>query len=148
MALYSTGMRRSELVRLRVEDIDSERMVIHIHKGKGGKDRDVPLCPRLLETLREYWRWKKPRTWLFPGQPRAEGKHLTDKAVWHVCNDAARHAGIKKRVSPHMLRHASAYYTTFQSSFILKAIGLDQAQSAAVYGLRAQLAHAPVQRAG
>lgn len=108
MALYSTGMRRSELVGLRVDDIDSERMVIHIHKGKGGKDRDVPLCPRLLETLREYWRWKKPRTWLFPGQPRAEGKHLTDKAVWHVCHDAARHAGIKKRVSPHMLRHSFA----------------------------------------
>ena len=108
MALYSTGMRRSELVHLRVEDIDSERMVIHIHKGKGGKDRDVPLCPRLLETLREYWRWKKPRTWLFPGQPRADGKHLTDKAIWHVCNDAARHACIKKRVSPHMLRHSFA----------------------------------------
>jgi integrase/recombinase XerD len=108
MALYSTGMRRSELVRLRVEDIDSERMVIHVHKGKGGKDRDVPLCPRLLETLREYWRWKKPKTWLFPGQPRAEGNHLSDKAVWHVCNDAAQHAGIKKRVSPHMLRHSFA----------------------------------------
>ena len=108
MALYSTGMRRSELVRLRVEDIDSERMVIHIHKGKGGKDRDVSLCPRLLETLREYWRWKKPKTWLFPGQPRADGKHLTDKAIWHVCNDAARHVGLKKRVSPHMLRHSFA----------------------------------------
>ena len=66
MTLYSTGVRRSELVRLRVEDIDSERMVVHIRKGKGGKDRDVPLCPKLLETLREYWRWKKPKTWLFP----------------------------------------------------------------------------------
>jgi site-specific recombinase XerD len=108
MALYSTGMRRSELVQLRVEDIDSERMIIHIRKGKGGKDRDVPLCPRLLETLREYWRWKKPKTWLFPGQPRANGEHLTDKAVWYACADAARHAGLKKRVSPHMLRHSFA----------------------------------------
>ena len=108
MALYSTGMRRSELVHLRVEDIDSERMVIHIRKGKGGKDRDVPLCPKLLETLREYWRWKKPKTWLFPGQPRASGEHLTDKAVWYACADAARHAGFKKRVSPHMLRHSFA----------------------------------------
>ena len=108
MALYSTGMRRTELVRLRVEDVDSERMVIHIHKGKGGKDRDVPLCPRLLETLREYWRWKKPKAWLFPGQPRADGNHLTDKAIWHVCKIAAQHAGIKKRVSPHMLRHSFA----------------------------------------
>ena len=108
MALYSTGMRRSELVRLRIEDIDSERMVIHIRKGKGGKDRDVPLCPKLLETLREYWRWKKPRTWLFPGEPRGNGDHLTDKAVWYACDEAARHAGLKKRVSPHMLRHSFA----------------------------------------
>jgi integrase/recombinase XerD len=108
MTLYSTGMRRSELVRLRVEDIDSPRMVIHIHQGKGGKDRAVPLCPRLLETLREYWRWKKPKTWLFPGQPQENGNHLTDKAVWYVCNDAAPHAGINKRVSPHMRRHSFA----------------------------------------
>ena len=74
MLLYSTGIRRSELVRLRVEDIDSKRMVIHIRQGKGGKDRDVPLCPKLLETLREYWRWRKPKTWLFargtPTRPR------------------------------------------------------------------------------
>ena len=108
MTLYATGMRRSELVRLRVEDIDSQRMVIHIHQGKGRKDRDVPLCPRLLETLREYWRWRKPKTWLFPGQPIDAGNHLTDKAVWNTCNDAALHAGIKKRVSPHMLRHSFA----------------------------------------
>ena len=66
MALYSTGMRRSELVHLKVEDIDSEPIVIHMQADKGGKDRDVPLCPRLLETLREYWRWKKPNSWLFP----------------------------------------------------------------------------------
>jgi site-specific recombinase XerD len=108
MTLDSTGMRRSELVRLRVEDIDSQRRVIHIHQGTGGKDRDVPLCPRLLETLREYWRWKKPKTGLFPGQPHENGNHLTDKTVWYVCNDAAQHAGIKKRVSPHILRHSFA----------------------------------------
>jgi integrase len=69
MALYSTGLRRSELVHLRVEDIDSERMVIHVHKGKGGKDRDVPLCPRLLETLREYWAGRNPGPGSFPVNP-------------------------------------------------------------------------------
>jgi integrase/recombinase XerD len=109
MTLYSTGMRRSELVRLRVEDIDSKRMVVHIRQGKGGKDRDVPLCPKLLETLREYWRWRKPTTWLFP-QIGSRGKtgHITAHTVWYACDQAARHAGLKKRVSPHMLRHSFA----------------------------------------
>ena len=87
MALYSTGMRRSELVHLRVEDIDSERMVVHIRKGKGGKDRDVPLCPKLLETLREYWRWKKPRTWLVPAEPRGNGGYKLDCVNGHRKND-------------------------------------------------------------
>jgi len=109
MLLYSTGMRRSELVRLRVEDIDSKRMIVHIRQGKGGKDRDVPLCPRLLETLREYWRSKKPKTWLFPaGIARRGDDHLTDKEIWYVCSEAARHAGLRKHVAPHMLRHSFA----------------------------------------
>jgi len=110
MLLYSTGVRRSELVRLRVEDIDSERMIVHIRQGKGGKDRDVPLSSKLLDTLREYWRWKKPKTWLFPRgiAKRGDNQHLTDKAVWYVCAEAARHAGLKKRVAPHMLRHSFA----------------------------------------
>ena len=109
MLLYSTGVRRSELVRLRVEDINSQRMVVHIRQGKGGKDRDVPLCPKLLETLREYWKVKKPKTWLFPaGIARRGDDHLTAKEVWHICSEAARHAGLKKRVAPHMLRHSFA----------------------------------------
>jgi len=109
MTLYSTGMRRGELVRLQVEDIDSKRMVVHIRQGKGGKDRDVPLCPKLLETLREYWRWRKPTTWLFPQiGSRGTTGHITAHTVWYACDQAARHAGLKKRVSPHMLRHSFA----------------------------------------
>ena len=109
MLLYSTGVRRSELVRLRLEDIDSKRMVVHIRQGKGGKDRDVPLCAKLLETLREYWKVKKPKTWLFPaGIARRGGDHLSAKEVWHICSEAARHAGLNKRVAPHMLRHSFA----------------------------------------
>jgi integrase/recombinase XerD len=61
MLLYSTGMRRSEASLLKVSDIDSQRMVIHIHRGKGMRDRDVPLTPKMLEALRDYWRWKKSR---------------------------------------------------------------------------------------
>ena len=110
MTLYSTGMRRAELTRLKVSDIDRERMVIHIRQGKGGKDRDVPLSPKLLETLREYWRWKKPKEYLFPcgiGRP-AKGEHLTSKAVYHACKGAARRAGIQKNIGPHSLRHSFA----------------------------------------
>jgi integrase len=64
--LYATGVRRTEAARIKVEDIDSKRMVIHIRQGKGARDRDVPLSPKLLEELRSYWQWKKPRGYLFP----------------------------------------------------------------------------------
>ena len=107
MILYSTGVRRSELVRLKVEDVDSKRMVIHVRQGKGSKDRDVPLSSKLLETLREYWRWAKPKTYLFPGQSGPDAP-LTAKAVWHACQGAVRRAGIPKKISPHCLRHSYA----------------------------------------
>ena len=106
MTLYSTGIRRAELVHLKVSDVDSQRMVIHIHQGKGRKDRDVPLSPKLLETLREYWRCVKPRNYLFPGQ--SGDAPLTTKAVWHACHGAVQRAGIQKRISPHSLRHSYA----------------------------------------
>jgi len=67
MTLYATGMRRAELAKLKVTDIDKPRMVVHIHQGKGNRDRDVPISEKLLETLREYFRWMKPKTYLFPG---------------------------------------------------------------------------------
>ena len=66
LVLYATGARRAEAARIMVEDIDSQRMVIHIRQGKGAKDRDVPLSPKLLEELRSWWRWKKPQGYLFP----------------------------------------------------------------------------------
>ena len=106
MTLYSTGLRRSELVRLKVADIDSQRMVIHVCQGKGRKDRDVPLSPKLLETLREYWRSARPKTYLFPGY--GGDLPLTPKAVWHACHNAVQRAGIEKKISPHSLRHSYA----------------------------------------
>ena len=110
MTLYATGVRRAELSRLKVEDIDSQRMIVHIRQGKGNRDRDVPLTPKLLKTLREYWQWMKPKTYLFPGMVnnwRAD-KPLTPKCVWSAVQDAAKRAGITKRVSPHTLRHSWA----------------------------------------
>jgi site-specific recombinase XerD len=110
MTLYATGLRRAELCHLKVSDIDSERMVIHVRQGKGGRDRDVLLSPKLLETLREYWRWMKPRTYLFPGTVKnwRADVPVTTKIVWIAVTEAARRAGITKRVSPHTLRHSFA----------------------------------------
>ena len=110
MTLYATGLRRAELCHLKVSDIDSERMVIHVRQGKGGRDRDVLLTPQLLQTLREYWRWMKPRTYLFPGTVnnwRADVP-ITEKIVWTAVAEAAKHADITKHVSPHTLRHSFA----------------------------------------
>ena len=110
ITLYSIGMRRAELCHLKVEDIDSKRMLIRIRHGKGGRDRDVPLSPKVLETLREYWRWMKPKTYLFPGTisgSRAD-KPITAKVLWEACREAAQRAGITKAVRPHLLRHSFA----------------------------------------
>jgi integrase/recombinase XerD len=110
MTLYGTGMRRSELARLKVSDIDSQRMILRVVAGKGGKDRDLPLSPALLETLREYWRWRKPKLYLFPTRTlgRRLDQPISDKTVWIACSEAARRAGIRKRVTPHTLRHSWA----------------------------------------
>jgi integrase/recombinase XerD len=110
MTLYSAGLRRAELCQLKVSDIDSGRMVIHVRQGKGSRDRDVKLSPRLLETLRQYWHWMKPRTYLFPGMihQRRQDKPLTTKSVWSAVQGAAKRAGIRKKISPHTLRHSWA----------------------------------------
>jgi integrase/recombinase XerD len=110
MTVYSTGMRRAEMCQLKVADIDSDRMLIHIRQGKGRRDRDVPLSPKLLETLRQYWLWMKPKTYLFPGTvngSRAD-KPITPKMLWEACREAAQRAGITKAVRPHLLRHSFA----------------------------------------
>lgn len=112
MTLYATGMRRAELARLKISDIDSHRMVIHIKGGKGRQDRDVILSPRLLDALRQYWRElkRKPSQWLFPGGSSHIADHpITPKVVYHACCQAARRAGLQeKKVHPHTLRHCFA----------------------------------------
>jgi len=110
MTLYACGLRRTEAARLKVSDIDSQRMMIRVTHGKGGVDRDVPLSPTLLDTLREYWRWMRPKTYLFPGTEngwRAD-KPITSKMIWAAVRFAAEKAGITKPVSPHLIRHSFA----------------------------------------
>lgn len=109
MTLYGTGVRRAELTHLRVSDIDSQRMVVHVKGGKGRKDRDVMLSMKLLEALREHWVRYKPKEWLFPGGKHHKLNHpITSKVVWHACREAAKRAGLEKKVHPHILRHCFA----------------------------------------
>ena len=111
MTLYATGLRCAELTRLKVRDIDSQRMVLHVQGGKGRRDRDVMLSPKLLEELRQYWQrlLRKPKVWLFPGKRSHDADQPIDcKTVWHTCHKAARRAGLKKSVHPHTLRHCFA----------------------------------------
>jgi len=111
MTLYATGVRRAELTHLKVTDVDSQRMVIHVRGGKGRKDREVMLSPKLLQELREHWRRlrRKPSVWLVPGRSDHCGARPIDtKTVWHACQQAARRAGLQKTVHPHTLRHCFA----------------------------------------
>jgi site-specific recombinase XerD len=110
LTLYGAGLRRAELCELKVSDIDSQRMMLRVERGKGGRDRDIPLSPTLLAALRTYYRWMRPQTYLFPGQEhgwRAD-KPLTSRCIWDAVRYAAKTAGIDRRVSPHTLRHSYA----------------------------------------
>lgn len=106
MTAYSAGLRVSEVIHLRVSDIDSERMVIRVDQGKGNKDRYVPLSERLLPVLRQYWRAVRPPEWLFPGQN--PNKSLGRSSVDRFLRETKKRAGITKNVSLHSLRHSFA----------------------------------------
>ena len=106
---YAAGLRISEALHLKPADIDGQRMVIRVEQGKGRKDRYVMLSPKLLETLRSYWRTARPSDgWLFPGY--IPGLPITQKAVEHACQRAHQVAGIRKPITPHLLRHAFAVH--------------------------------------
>ncbi|MBI5969382.1 MAG: site-specific integrase [Deltaproteobacteria bacterium] len=106
MTIYSAGLRVSEVVHLKVSDIDSQRMTIRVQQGKGQKDRYTLLAQRTLEVLREYWKEYRPQGWLFPGKPETEP--LSVSAVQRVFEKILLQAGIKKPASVHTLRHSFA----------------------------------------
>jgi site-specific recombinase XerD len=111
---YGAGLRATEVVSLKVSDIDSKRMIIRIEQGKGGKDRNVMLSPHLLELLRTWWKAARPRGWLFPGRDPAQP--MTTRQLNRACHAAAQMAEINKRVSLHTLRHSFATHLLEQNT--------------------------------
>jgi integrase/recombinase XerD len=103
---YGAGLRVSEVANLKVSDIDSRRMLIRVEEGKGRKDRNAMLSPRLLELLRDWWWVGRPTTWLFPGQDPL--LPITTRQLYRAVREAAEAAEIKTRVTPHTLRHSFA----------------------------------------
>jgi integrase/recombinase XerD len=103
---YAAGLRVSEVVRLKVSDIDAQRLVLHIRCAKGHKDRLVPLSALLLQRLRDYWQQYRPRDWLFPGQNGTAP--ISIGQVQRVCRQAVLASGLRKKASMHTLRHSYA----------------------------------------
>jgi integrase/recombinase XerD len=110
---YGAGLRASEVVSLKIGDIDSQRMVIRVEQGKGRKDRYVMLSPHLLELLRAWWKAARPQGWLFPGRDRVQP--VTTRQLNRACHAAAQMAEIDKNVSLHTLRHSFATHLLEQS---------------------------------
>lgn len=106
LTLYAAGLRLSEAAQLTIADIDSQRMQLKVTLGKGAKERRVPLSPRLLQQLREYWKHERPSTWLFPG--RTHDVSLSSTTIQKVFKTAVTKTGLQKNITPHTLRHSYA----------------------------------------
>jgi site-specific recombinase XerD len=111
---YAAGLRISESIALTPPAIDSKRMVLRVEQGKGKKDRYVMLSPKLLTTLRDWWRLERPQHWLFPGN--LPGQHITSDAVEQECQKAHAACKIPKPITPHSLRHAFAVHLLEQGT--------------------------------
>ena len=107
--LYATGLRCAEAQQLKVTDIDSQRMLVHVREGKGKFPRQVKLSPKLRELLRIYWRWRKPKEWLFPGQRPGLPMHLS--GIRQICQQLRKKVGLAKPVTPHVFRHYLPFLT-------------------------------------
>jgi integrase/recombinase XerD len=99
MTIYAAGLRVSEVTHLRLSDIDSQRQVICVRQGKGHKDRQVMLSPKLLEVLRIYWKSYRPGAWLFPGE--SPEQPVSSETVWRVCRQAGGGPSIETHLTAH-----------------------------------------------
>jgi site-specific recombinase XerD len=134
MVLYSSGLRIGEALRLRVQDIDSERGLIFVRDGKGRKDRMVMLAQVTLDELRTYARLERPKHWLFPGERR--DRHLHPRCIQRSIGRAARAAGIRKKVTPHTLRHSFATHLLEEGTdlrYIQRLLGHKKSTTTEIY---------------
>ncbi|MGD9557667.1 MAG: tyrosine-type recombinase/integrase [Mangrovibacterium sp.] len=131
--IYSCGLRRSEALQMKLEDIDSKRMMIKIRGAKGKKDRYVQLAQSTLNLLRLYYQKEKPAVWLFEG---ANGKQYSATSIFNDIKRAAKKAGIKKRVYPHILRHSFATHHLEQGTdlrYIQEWLGHESSKTTEIY---------------
>ena len=131
--LYSTGIRRNELINLKLQDIDSKRMIIKIHNAKGGKERITLLSEKMLTQLRTYFKNYRPKIYLFEGQ---KGGQYTAASVLKIVNTAGRKAGIKTKVSPHIIRHSFATHLLESGTsirFIQQLLGHNSIKTTEIY---------------
>jgi site-specific recombinase XerD len=132
--MYSTGVRVGEVINLRISDIDSSRMIINIIDAKGGKDRQVPLDPTMLELLRTYYKRYKPKGYLFNGQFDPQ---YSTRSIAQFLQKYADMAGIKKRVHPHLIRHCSATHLVeagLDMSILQRLLGHSNIKTTHIYG--------------
>lgn len=132
--IYSCGLRRNELIGLKPEDIDSKRMLVLIRQGKGKKDRVVPLSPRILELLRNYYKAYKPKYWLFEGEK--PGSSYAERSLSQVLKSAVQKAGIRKPVSLHWLRHSYATHLLESGTdlrYIQELLGHNSSRTTEIY---------------
>jgi integrase/recombinase XerD len=133
MLIYSAGLRRNELLNLVPTDIDSERMIIHIKGAKGKKDRISLLSDNLLKLLRQYYKEYQPKKYLFEGQ---KGGMYSPTSVANILKKSAVKAGIKKSVTPHMLRHSFATHLLEQGTdlrYIQELLGHNSSKTTEIY---------------
>jgi len=134
--IYSCGLRLREGVQLQVRDIDSSRMVLHVRKGKGDKDRYVPLPERTLAQLRWYWQQHRQRQWLFPGRGFVERGPMNPSGVQKAFRAAVQESGLTKAASVHTLRHSYATHLVeagVNLHLIQGYLGHDSLQTTAIY---------------
>ena len=130
---YSCGLRRSEVIGLELKDIDSTRMLIKIRDSKGGKDRYVQLASSILKILRQYYVQEKPKVYIFEGQ---KGEQYSSTSIVNIVKKAAKRAGVKKRVYPHILRHSFATHHLEQGTdlrFIQEWLGHHSSKTTEIY---------------